>query len=147
MSDEKGLLLPTFGKGALDTLGTKTPASKIKQRPGASGMSFNYVEVGYVIGQLDKAFGRLWDFEILEQQIGKDQVWVRGRLTAHIAPNFDLKKDAYGGSDIKKYKSGEKMGETMDIANDLKSATSDALKKSASLFGVARDVYFPKEEI
>ena len=142
----KDTAITTVNQGITDTqwkaIGAITPADKIKTRPGNAGRMFTYVEVGYVISQLDEAFGRLWDWEVIEQNVGQSQVWVRGRLTIHVAPNFDLKKDAFGSSDIKKFTT-TKMA--IDIGNDLKSASSDALKKAASYLGIASDVYFPHE--
>lgn len=141
--DNKLVILPTFGASQLKVLGRKTPRDKIKSRPGNGGRMFDYVEVGYIIGQLDEAFGRLWDWEIITEELkGNSQVWVKGRLTIHLAPGFDLKKDAFGSSDIKKFTSS---GLAIDIGNDLKSASSDALKKAASYLGIASDVYFPHE--
>lgn len=140
--ENKLTTLPTFGKSQIAVLGRKTPANKIKKRPGNGGRTFDYVEVGYVVAQLDEAFGRLWDWEVLDQNVGTSQVWVKGRLTIHLAPNFDLKKETFGSSDIKKFTT-TKMA--IDIGNDLKSASSDALKKAASYLGIASDVYFPNE--
>lgn len=132
--------LPTFENRVLTVLNAKTPKDKIKTRPGRGGKSFSYVETGYVIKQLDKAFNHLWEWEIVEEKVGETQVWVKGRLTAWLAPGFSIKKEAYGGSDIKK--SNDLV---IDIGDDLKSASSDALKKSASMLGIASDVYFPNE--
>lgn len=134
--------LPSIEKSAIEVLNEKTPKDKIKERPGPGGMSVSYVEVGYVVSQLDKAFNRLWEFEIVEQQIGKTQVWVRGRLIAHLAPGFAIKKDAYGSAIIKMFKGGG----VVNIGHDLKAAASDSLKKAASLLGVASDVYYPHED-
>lgn len=131
-----------FTDHILKVLNKNTPKEKIKKRPDG----FDYVEIGYVVSQLDEAFNRLWEWEIIEQQLGDRQVWVKGRLTVHLAPNFSLKKDAYGSADIQRYRTGHaKAGQVMDIGNTLKSASSDALKKAASMLGIASDVYFPNE--
>lgn len=122
----------------------KTPQQFIKQRQGPGGTTLNYVETGYVIDQLNKIFNYLWDFEIIEQQIGQKQVWVRGKLTVHLSENLSISKTQYGGIDIKKKRD---TGETVSIADDLKAASSDALKKCASLFGIASDVFWPAGEI
>lgn len=140
-------VLPELKPNSISILGSPTPSEKIKRRPGAGGKMFDYVEIGYVVAQLDKAFNRLWEFEIIADGISNEnnQVWVRGRLTVHLAPNFSLKKEAYGSSDIKRYAVGDNAKKVIDIGNDFKSASSDALKKAASLVGVAQDVYFPHE--
>ncbi len=138
--------LPTFLESTIKTLNEPTPKDKIKTRPGSGGMSFSYVEVGYVIAQLDKAFNKLWEFEITEQQVGDRQVWVKGRLTVHLAPNFSLKKDSFGSSEIKKYGTGTpRAGQVIDIGNDFKAAQADALKKAASYLGVASDIFYKND--
>ena len=139
MSEDKSLALPTFQNSVIDVLKKKTPASEIKKRQGPGGKMLDYVTIGYVVSQLDEAFQKLWEFEVIDQQVGKTQVWVKGRLTVHLAPTFSLKKEAFGSSDIKSFKTGG----VIDIGNDLKSAASDALKKAASLLGIASDIFYP----
>ncbi len=116
----------------------KTPKQFIKKRPGPGGKEFSYVEVGYVINILNQVFGYNWDFKILDQQIGKKQVWVRGELTVRV-DNQSLTKGQYGGADIKVSRTS---GEPLSIADDLKAATSDCLKKCASMIGIAGDLYW-----
>ncbi len=115
----------------------KTPDKYIRQRPGPGGMMLKYVEVGYVINTLNEAFGWDWDFRILDQGIGKHQVWVRGELTVRLKEHAII-KGQYGGSDIKFNRNKE----PISIADDLKAAASDCLKKSASMLGVAGDIYW-----
>lgn len=131
-------------------IGAVTPSEFIMTRPGRGGKQFSYVETGYVIDLLNKTFNGMWDFTIDEQQIGNGQVWVKGKLTVKFPVyNKDgsihsiesLSKTQYGGSDIK-----TSNGSTVDIADDLKAAGSDALKKCASLFGFAADIYWNKSK-
>jgi hypothetical protein len=116
----------------------KTPLKYIKTRPGPGGISLNYVEVGYVINVLNQVFGWDWDFKVLDQQIGNKQVWVRGELTVRLK-GHTIVKGQYGGADIK---FNRRDSEAVSIADDLKAAASDCLKKCASLMGIASDVYF-----
>lgn len=116
----------------------KTPTQFIKKRPGPGGREFSYVEVGYVINILNQVFGYDWDFRVLEEQIGKKQVWVRGELTARVEGRSVI-KGQYGGADIKVNKTS---GEPVSIADDLKAAASDSLKKCASMLGIAGDIYW-----
>jgi hypothetical protein len=139
MGEDKSIELPTFQNTVIEILKKSTPASEIKKRKGPGGIMLDYVSIGYIISQLDEAFQKLWEFEVVDQKVGRKQVWVKGRLTVHLAPNFSLKKEAFGSSDIKEYKAGG----VIDIGNDLKSAASDALKKSASLLGIASDIFYP----
>ncbi len=131
--------LPQYLNVAQQTFLTqKTPAQFIKERPGPGGTRLQYVEVGYVINILNQAFGYDWDFRIMDQQIGKKQVWVRGELTVRINERTII-KGHYGGADIKINRTSN---QPVSIADDLKSAASDCLKKCASLLGVAADLYW-----
>ncbi len=116
----------------------KTPKQFIKTRPGPGGSSLSYVEVGYVINILNQAFGWDWDFRIFDQQIGKKQVWVRGELTIRIGEH-NIIKGQYGGADMKINRT---TGEPISVADDLKAAASDSLKKCASMLGIASDLYW-----
>lgn len=116
----------------------KTPTRYIKTRPGPGGKELSYVEVGYVINVLNQAFGWNWDFRILDQQVGKRQVWVRGELTVRLKDQ-SITKGQFGGAEIKMNRNS---GEPISIADDLKTAASDCLKKCASMLGIAGDVYW-----
>ena len=116
----------------------KTPRQFVKSRPGPGGTSLKYVEVGYVINILNQVFGWDWDFRIIEEQIGKKQVWVRGELTVRLK-GHSITKGQYGGADIKMSRTS---GEPISNADDLKAAASDSLKKCASMMGIAGDVYW-----
>jgi hypothetical protein len=123
-------------------IGATTPKDKIKQRPGRGGKTFDYVETGYIVNLLNTTFNGLWDFEIDEQEVGQTQVWVKGKLTVWINPELKITKTQFGGSDIKKTQEGK----PVDVADDLKSASSDCLKKCASLLGFASDIYWKEKE-
>lgn len=125
----------------LTFISQKTPAKFIKRRPGPGGMVLEYVEIGYVVNLLNQVFGWDWDFRILEHQIGKKQVWVKGELTVRIADHA-IVKSHFGGSEIKFNKNNE----PISIADDLKAAVSDCLKKCASLLGIAGDIYWRDPE-
>lgn len=135
--------LPSFKDQMVKLIDEKTPRQFVKQRQGPDGRMVDYVEVGYIVDRLNTIFGRLWDFEVLEQQIGKRQIWVKGQLKVWLAPTFSITKSQFGGVAIKRYSSGPKAGQPVDIANDLKAAAADALKKCASYVGIAQDVYWP----
>jgi hypothetical protein len=122
----------------INFLTRKTPTEFVKQRKGPGGTALDYVEVGYVIDLLNQAFGWDWDFRIIEQQIGKKQVWVRGELSVRFSDRV-VTKAQYGGATIKVNRT---TNEPVGIADDLKAAASDSLKKCASLLGVAGDVYW-----
>lgn len=94
--------------------------------------------MGYIINILNQVFGWDWNFRILDQQAGKKQVWVRGELTVR-ASDHVITKGQFGGADIKY---SRQSNEPVSIADDLKAAASDCLKKCASMLGIAGDVYW-----
>lgn len=131
--------LPQYLNEAQKTFITqKTPKRFIKTRPGPGGLILSYVEIGYVINMLNQVFGWDWDFVIIDQQIGNKQVWVQGELTVRLREHI-ITKAQYGGADIK---FNRQSGEAVSIADDLKAAASDCLKKCASMLGIAGDVYW-----
>lgn len=136
---EKKQLPQYLNQAQLAILTQKTPAQFVKQRPGPGGIRLDYVEIGYVVNLLNQVFGWDWDFRILEQQIGHKQVWVRGELVIRLKGQT-ITKAQYGGAEIKFNRAG---GGPVSIADDLKAAASDCLKKCASLLGVAGDIYWP----
>lgn len=131
------------------TMLEKTPIKYIKKRKGRGNQMLDYVEAGYVISKLNETFNYMWSFEIVESKIENKQISVLGKLTAYIVipttpPMIQaIIKSQYGGSDIK-----TAVGSTqvIDTADDFKAAASDSLKKCASLFGIAQDVYWKSEK-
>ncbi len=142
MAEEKTAALTALpqylNEAQLSFISQKTPRQYVKARPGPGGITLKYVEVGYVINILNQVFGFDWDFRIMDQQIGKKQVWVRGELTVRLK-GHTITKGQYGGADIKQSRS---TGDPVSVADDLKAAASDCLKKCASLMGIASDVYW-----
>lgn len=138
VSEQKVSLPQYLNQAQLEFITQKTPPQFVKERPGPGGISLKYVEVGYVINVLNQVFGYDWDFRILDQQIGNTQVWVRGELSFRLK-GHQIVKGQYGGSDIKFNRSNN---ETISIADDLKAAASDCLKKCASMIGIAGDIYW-----
>lgn len=116
----------------LHYLGVPTPRQFIKQRRGAGGFTFNYVDVSYVVKQLNAIFGLMWDFEIDWQDISTKEVIVRGKLTVKDAKGNTISKTQYGSASVLN---------NVAIGDRLKAAGSDSLKKCASWLGVALDVY------
>lgn len=117
----------------------KTPSAQIYKRPGKGGKVFDYVTVSYMQRVLDYTFGWNWDFEVLEHGREADHVWVMGKLTVRNPDGTrSISKTQFGRSEIKFKKDSDKH---VDYGNDLKAAASDALKKCASMLGIARDIY------
>jgi len=93
----------------------------------------DYVETATVIQRLNDVLEGRWSFVIIEYQILDDEVIVRGEMRID-----DSVRQQFGGSSITR-KNGS--GELINLAEDLKSATADCLKKCASAFGVGRYLY------
>lgn len=127
----------------LSILSAPTPGEFVKVKPGRGGKPVKYVEGGFVVGKLNETFGPLnWDIEVLEEgqterkneNKAEGEVWVRARLTIidHVK-GYKIGKTQYGQHPIH---------ERVPIGDAKKAALTDALKKCASLLGVAADVYF-----
>ncbi len=101
------------------------PPEPGKQRQGQGGKRLSYIETHSVISRLNEGCDA-WSFEIVEHHVHDDEVVVVARLTAD-----GIVKMAFGGSSITR----DRAGKPASIADDLKSAGSDALKKAASLLG------------
>jgi hypothetical protein len=139
--DGKSLSIPKtwLSEKQITRLVEKTPSQYVYERPGKGGGKWSYVTVSYVQRVLDYAFGFNWDFEIVEHGKEHDHVWVLGKLTVY-SENGDrhISKSQFGRSEVKYKKDSKDM---LDYGNDLKAASSDALKKCASMLGIARDIY------
>ena len=122
----------------LDWIFAPTPQEFIKQREGRGGKTFDYVETNYVIARLNATFLCDWDLDIIEEKIFKEisQIATKVKLTVRFLGGRTSSKTAWGGSSIKM-----KGSEIIDLADDLKSSESDALKKAASMVGICWDVY------
>ncbi len=133
-----------YDKALAAFLNEQTPADAIYKRQGRGNMTFDYVQGSWVIKQLNILFNRRWSWCIGREEVGESQVWVRGVLEVRVGPGEEglIRKEAYGGADIKRFGGGNSRGgQVIDLADDLKSASTDALKKAASLLGIAGDVY------
>ena len=114
----------------------QTPEQFIRTRKGKGKKDFSYVEVGYIISRLNGAFSPCgWDFEVVEQEISEKEVWVKGKLIIKDHKGHEVSKTQFGQA------SRTNMSST-PLGDVLKSASSDCLKKCASMLGIALDVYW-----
>lgn len=109
--------------------------SQIKQRQGKFGHILDYVEGHVVTSRLNEAFDGNWSFEVVKYRILKDtdEVLVLGKLTAE-----GVIKMAFGSKEIERSKDTKAV---VSLGDDLKAASTDALKKAASLLGVGLYLY------
>jgi hypothetical protein len=107
------------------------PPELIRQREGQDGKILSYLETHVVIERLNEGCDT-WSFELVQHHIYKVEVVVVGKLTAD-----GIVKMAFGGSAI----TLNRAGKVVSLADDLKAAASDALKKAASMLGVGLELY------
>jgi len=108
---------------------------QIKQREGNFGKMLEYVEGHTVIQRLNDAFDADWSFVIIKHEIIKetDEVIVLGELSAG-----DIRKTQFGSSRITRARNS---GEMISLGDDLKSASTDSLKKCATMLGIGLQLY------
>lgn len=145
------------------TIAQRTPKEHIYHRPAKGGGEWEYVTGTYVKKVLNAVFGFMWDFIVVDKGREGDVVWVQGRLTVKDKLGNTITKEQFGRAEVKfltEYKPKldkdgkpvmnkwgkpdsikNKTNIPLDYGNDLKAATTDALKKCASEFGIANDVY------
>lgn len=132
----------------MNLLHKKTPGQHIHEKPGKGGGKFKYVTGAYVKSQLNRLFGFDWNFTVKSFDVKGNQCIVFGRLEGTIRDKdgkviTTLVREQFGRADIKTLKADKT--KALDFGNDLKAATTDALKKCASDLGIARDVYAADE--
>lgn len=137
-----------------------TPKKYQKKRPAKGGGQWTYVSGAYVKKVLNLVFGWNWDFKIVDYKFDLNikQAFVHGELTCRVGDRV-ITKHQFGRVDIKfrvewdrveqpdgSFKSVKReTDQPLDLGNDLKAATTDALKKCAAELGIAADIYSPEE--
>lgn len=116
----------------------KTCPEYIKTRKGKGG-DVVYVDGQYMTRALNLAFAFDWSFEIkdtITDVVNEDKksttyISVLGKLTVHV-DEYHIVKEQWGSQELRA---------KMEIGDARKAAATDALKKCASMFGIAADVY------
>lgn len=126
-----------------DLFKKKTPKEVIKLRKGAGGRMFPYVPIDYVLTELDRVFGIFWEFVVDEVKKTDTHIIILGKLVIKSPNGFSVSRPGVGRKALTFYKDSTKL---VDEGNDEKGAVADAIKKSASLFGIAADVYYKELE-
>lgn len=145
-----------FNQNQVQKLWSSTKGKYTYSRPAKGGGEWTFVKASYIRKVLDSVFGWNWDLEIettLSEafevaKLTKSCV-VKGTLVGKVLVDgkwIEIKKTQFGRSEVKfktEYVNGKKVPTTepLDFGNDMKAATSDCLKKCASLFGIAADIY------
>ncbi|MCB9489073.1 MAG: hypothetical protein H6684_10115 [Deltaproteobacteria bacterium] len=121
------------GASARQILESPFDPNLIKSRPGSFGEQLSYVEGAEYIRRLNEAFDGRWSFEVITHETTDRECIVVGKLVAE-----GFVKMAFGGTEIKRKR---ETGEVVCLADDLKAAATDALKKAASFLGVGLHLY------
>jgi hypothetical protein len=137
-----------FNQNQIQKIFNSTPARYKYDRPAKGGGTWTYIKSSYVRKVLDGVFGFNWNFDIettLSEafEIAKltKVCVVKGTLTGKVNIDgewLEVRKTQFGRAEVKFKKNST---ELLDFGNDMKAATSDCLKKCASLFGIGADVY------
>jgi len=156
-TEESTVLAPTISEkdSAIEMLKRPLEPSMIKQRSINSGkVTLNYIEGHTVIDILNKAFNYNWNFEVVNVYFTKSDryekkkynskeilyteepksiIIVHGRLTV---PNLGIREGF--GTKIS-------LGDASTQESTIKSASTDALKKCATLLGIGIELYRDEE--
>ena len=140
----------------INILEEKVPENLIKERK-QGGTTLSYVSGNFIIDQLNRAFGYLWDWKIdrawIEQSVNKKQKdYETGKITeipqppiAHVIGTLTVYLKDNDGKliSISKTAPGSKVvvGGASEQDSIYKAAHTDALKKAASLFGIGAQLY------
>lgn len=141
-----------FTEQTIAALEKKFDKGDIKSRKGSFGKNLSYIEGHSVIERLNKAFGQMWSFVIKDHLIESGHLIVTGELIIPVYNNEGqlvdrLAKQAYGGKPLTKLKDPKPgVSPYLDLAADFKAASTDALKKAATLLGVGLDLYSSDEK-
>lgn len=98
------------------------------------GATFEYHTGEQIASKLNETLGFMnWSFRVLEHGIHAeaDECWTLGELTVTLDGNTATRQQ-FGSQKVKRSRSS---GTPLDIGFDLKGASTDALKKCASLIG------------
>lgn len=137
-----------FNQNQIQKIFNSTPARYKYERPAKGGGNWTYVKSSYVRKVLDGVFGFNWNFDIETTLAEAFEIAkltkvcvVKGTLTGKVSVDgewLEISKTQFGRSEVKFKRDST---EPLDFGNDMKAATSDCLKKCASLFGIGADVY------
>ncbi len=142
---------------AVAALAREFPESDIRQDVYRVGSNFypTYIPAPAFIMRLNELLGTGWDFVVHDHGITADytQVWVRATLTIWSwvqdpAGNWHRvasSRSQYGNAFLKRCSYPDGSQGFVNFGYDLKAAATDALRKCASLFGVAMHLYTKDE--
>lgn len=156
-----------LNQNQIQKIWNSTPARFKYTRPAKGGGTWTYIKASYVRKVLDSVFGFNWSFDVettlaeafevaklsnsivvkatLRGRVKHDGEWVELSKTQFGRAEVKWQVETIGGQKRKKLDEYTGAPMPLDLGNDFKAATSDALKKCASLFGIGADVYEASE--
>lgn len=137
----------------------KTPRTEVKQREIRGGLNSNYVSTYYMTRQASLITGFRWSSEIIREKYIPDEanpkeIGVFIKVTLYDRNGFAYSHQSWGSAEVKRYTKTQynkdreivhQKGDIISLFDDLKAASSDAIKKCLSYFGIANDIYAGKE--
>jgi hypothetical protein len=110
----------------------------IRHREGHDGKQLDYVSVQYYLDRLNEGFDHDWSFELTRREILGDQILVEVKLTA-----AGLIKTGLGGAAITRSEDNKTV---ISLADDIKMAEADALKRACRLMGIGGELYATEQD-
>src|SRR5713101_3034264 len=107
------------------------------------GVEVTFISGEQVVSRLNEVLGVAgWSFRVLRHDINPeaDEAWALGELVAEIGERTVVRQQ-FGSQKIRRSRS---TGAPLDLGFDLKGASTDAMKKCASLLGVG--LYLSRKE-
>lgn len=125
----------------MDSLSKKFPEKQIRHRlveQDGKEKVFDYISGDKIIERLNQCVGGKWNFIIIDKVIDmrEGQVAILGRLSLSI-DGETISKEQWGGTYIRTNTNRQ----IVCLGDDLKIATTDCMKKCATLFGVGLYLY------
>lgn len=148
--EDKNIIAPNFLTAKQRSLIDREIADKyVRLTPDG----FKYINSSIVIDILNQVFDYAWSWTILDQGIEQcrpypkhptiegSYAWVKGQITAPFNNSkgeiFNVTKQALGGKMI--------IGGAKVQSQVFKTAATDAFKKAASFFGIAKNIYMAED--
>src|SRR4051812_46002844 len=134
---------PSVGAPGLDVYQQLAAPFDSTFRDQRGGVDLEYITGEQCVSRLNQVLGPLaWSFVVREHGVNAeaDEVWVLGELTVTL-DGATATRQQFGSQKVKR---ARQSGTPLDIGFDLKGATTDALKKCASLIGVG--LYLSRKE-
>jgi hypothetical protein len=134
---------PSAGAPGLDLYQQLAAPFDSTFRDQRGGVELEYITGEQCVSRLNQVLGPAgWSFAVREHGVNAeaDEVWVLGELSATIEGQTATRQQ-FGSQRVKRHRTS---GAPLDVGFDLKGATTDALKKCASLLGVG--LYLSRRE-